>query len=367
MTVTAVRANTWKEFHTARAGARRRPPGRQARRIRLGPAADRQQMDRRRWSPRPADVDEARRPAEPAAPRRHARLLRCDGRAPRRGPRVPPSDDDDAPRVVRRQPGAGAPVFPWRQSDRQAAALRRRRERGRSRSSASSRTRGPRRSASWPSPRSICRSGRAGAFSKHLVLRATGDPRSLAALVRRELRAVDPTAAVEHVTTMAEIRRESLAPRTFAMRLLTGFAVLATPLALVGLYGVLSLSVGSRIKEIAVRKAVGAQRQRDPAADSRRRFPADRGRRGAGRRRGGPIRPRARSAPVRSEARRSVVAPNGCPALRHGSARRLPGARDSRRPDRSADGAASRIAGSRCRRSDGEDGVDRRGRSHRIS
>ena len=59
---------------------------------------------------------------------------------------------------------------------------------------------------------------------------------------------------------MAQIRRESVAPRTFAMRLLIGFAVVATLLALVGLYGVLSLSVNSRTKEIAVRKAVGAQR-----------------------------------------------------------------------------------------------------------
>jgi putative ABC transport system permease protein len=98
-----------------------------------------------------------------------------------------------------------------------------------------------------------------GAFSKHLVVRAGADPRSLAALVRREVHAVDPTAAVEHVTTMTEIRRESLAPRTFAMRLLIGFSVLATALALVGVYGVLALSVESRLKEIAVRKAIGAQ------------------------------------------------------------------------------------------------------------
>jgi putative ABC transport system permease protein len=99
-----------------------------------------------------------------------------------------------------------------------------------------------------------------GAFSKHLVVRAAGDPEALAALVRDELRKIDPTSAVERVTTMAEIRRESVAARTFAMRLLIGFAVVATVLALVGLYGVLSLSVNSRIKEIAVRKAVGAQR-----------------------------------------------------------------------------------------------------------
>ena len=99
-----------------------------------------------------------------------------------------------------------------------------------------------------------------GAFSKHLVVRAAGDPMTLAALVRRELRAIDPTSAVERMTTMAEIRRESVAPRTFAMRLLIGFAAVATLLSLVGLYGVLTLSVNSRTKEIAVRKAVGAQR-----------------------------------------------------------------------------------------------------------
>jgi predicted permease len=98
-----------------------------------------------------------------------------------------------------------------------------------------------------------------GAFSKHLVLRTAADPAAVAQLVRRAVHAVDPTAAVERVTTMAQIRRDSLAQRTFAMRLLIGFAVLATALALVGIYGVLSLSVGSRVKEIAVRKAVGAQ------------------------------------------------------------------------------------------------------------
>ena len=96
------------------------------------------------------------------------------------------------------------------------------------------------------------------AFSKHLIVRATADPRGLAALVRRELHAIDPTAAVEHVRTMADIRRDSVAQRTFAMKLLTAFAVAATLLALVGLYGVLSLSVGARTKEIAVRQAIGA-------------------------------------------------------------------------------------------------------------
>ena len=100
-----------------------------------------------------------------------------------------------------------------------------------------------------------------GAFSKHLVVRSPSAPAGLFALVRREVQAVDSTASVERATTMDQIRRESLAPRTFAMRLLIGFSVVATALALVGIYGVLSLSVGSRLKEIAVRKAIGAQQQ----------------------------------------------------------------------------------------------------------
>jgi putative ABC transport system permease protein len=98
------------------------------------------------------------------------------------------------------------------------------------------------------------------AFSKHLVVRTTADPRPLVALIGRELHSLDPTSAVEHVQTMEDIRRDSVAARTFAMRLLLGFAAIATSLALVGIYGVLSLSVGSRTKEIAVRVAVGAPR-----------------------------------------------------------------------------------------------------------
>jgi putative ABC transport system permease protein len=98
------------------------------------------------------------------------------------------------------------------------------------------------------------------AFSKDLIVRTSGDPRSIAAAVQRELRGVDPTAATENVKTMEQIRDDSLAARTFAMQLLVGFAVIGTLLTVVGIYGVLSLSVASRRREIAIRSAVGAQR-----------------------------------------------------------------------------------------------------------
>ena len=102
----------------------------------------------------------------------------------------------------------------------------------------------------------------AQAFSKHLVVRTTADPRSVVVAVERALRSVDPTAAIENVKTLEQIRDDSLASRTFAMNLLAGFAVIASILTLVGIYGVLSLSVASRRRELAIRSAVGAQ-QRD--------------------------------------------------------------------------------------------------------
>jgi putative ABC transport system permease protein len=101
----------------------------------------------------------------------------------------------------------------------------------------------------------------ATAFSKHLVIRTQADPRTVMVAVQRELRAVDPTAAIENPRTLDQIRDESLASRTFAMQLLVGFAVVGSMLTLVGIYGVLALSVASRRRELGIRLAVGAQQK----------------------------------------------------------------------------------------------------------
>ena len=98
----------------------------------------------------------------------------------------------------------------------------------------------------------------AGAFSKHLVVRTARDPGTTAVDVQQALRAVDPTVAVENVMTLDQIRDDSLASRSFAMQLLIGFALVACVLTLGGIYGMLSLSVASRRREIAIRTAVGA-------------------------------------------------------------------------------------------------------------
>src|ERR1700729_3535844 len=101
----------------------------------------------------------------------------------------------------------------------------------------------------------------ATAFSKHLVVRTTADPRAVVVAVERALRSVDPTAAIENPKTLQQIRDDSLASRTFAMQLLVGFSVVGSVLTLIGIYGVLSLSVASRRRELAIRSAVGAQQK----------------------------------------------------------------------------------------------------------
>jgi len=113
-----------------------------------------------------------------------------------------------------------------------------------------------------PEPELYLSLWQAGAFSKDLVVRTTSDPRVLMTTIQKELRSVDPTVAVENVRTLEHVRDNSVATRTFAMQLLVGFAIVASVLTLVGVYGVLSLSIASRRREIAVRSAVGAQ-QRD--------------------------------------------------------------------------------------------------------
>jgi putative ABC transport system permease protein len=115
--------------------------------------------------------------------------------------------------------------------------------------------------AQEPSPEIYLPLWQAQAFSKHLVVRSMADPRAVMVSVERALRSVDPTAAIENVKTLEQIRDESLASRTFAMHLLTGFSVVGSVLTLVGIYGVLSLSVASRRRELAIRSAVGAQQK----------------------------------------------------------------------------------------------------------
>ncbi|MEX1309870.1 MAG: ABC transporter permease [Candidatus Sulfomarinibacteraceae bacterium] len=91
------------------------------------------------------------------------------------------------------------------------------------------------------------------------VVRTEGEPGAATAEVQNAIWRVGPELAIYQVATMDEVVARNTRSIDNLTTLLLGFGLIALVLALGGLYGVMSFTVGRRTQEIGLRMALGAQ------------------------------------------------------------------------------------------------------------